>query len=124
VRDIELKLISELMKNSRGSDRELVKTIRVSQPTVTRIGSKLEKEGHILEYIMMSDFVKPGYHLFALTFVSMKQSLSPEDAEKARALALEGAKNVLANIVVIEKGMGLGHTAVIGSFHKDYASYV
>jgi hypothetical protein len=54
----------------------------------------------------------------------MKQSLSPEDAEKARALALEGAKNVLANIVVIEKGMGLGHTAVIGSFHKDYASYV
>jgi len=73
---------------------------------------------------MMPNFVKLGYHLFALTFVSMKQSLSPEEAEKARILALEGAKNAPANIVVIEKGIGLGHTAIIGSFHKDYASYV
>jgi DNA-binding Lrp family transcriptional regulator len=124
VKDIELKLISELMKNSRRSDRELAKVIGASQPTVTRIRSKLEKEGYILEYTMMPNFIKLGYHLFALTLVSMKQTISPEEAEKARATALEAAKNAPANIVVIERGMGLRHTAVIGSFHKDYASYV
>jgi DNA-binding Lrp family transcriptional regulator len=124
VKDIELKLISELMKNSRRSDRELAKVIGASQPTVTRIRSKLEKEGYMLEYTMMPNFIKLGYHLFALTFISMKQTISPEEAEKARATALEAAKNAPANIVVIERGMGLGHTAIIGSFHKDYASYV
>ena len=38
LKDVELKLFSELMKNSRRSDRELAKVIGVSQPTVTRTG--------------------------------------------------------------------------------------
>ena len=45
MKDVELKLISELMKNSRRSDRELAKTIGVSQPTVSRLIRKLEKNG-------------------------------------------------------------------------------
>jgi DNA-binding Lrp family transcriptional regulator len=45
IRDIELKILSELMKNARISDRELAKKIGVSQPTVSRIRSRLEKEG-------------------------------------------------------------------------------
>jgi DNA-binding Lrp family transcriptional regulator len=36
MREIELKVLSELMKNSRVSDRELAKKIGSSQPTVTR----------------------------------------------------------------------------------------
>ena len=36
VKDTEVKLISELMKDSRRSDRELAKTIGVSQPTISR----------------------------------------------------------------------------------------
>ena len=43
MKDFELKLISELMKNSRRSDRELAKILQVSQPTVTRVRTKLEK---------------------------------------------------------------------------------
>jgi DNA-binding Lrp family transcriptional regulator len=43
LKDVELKLISELMKNSRKSDRELAKKIGVSQPTVTRTRTKLQK---------------------------------------------------------------------------------
>jgi DNA-binding Lrp family transcriptional regulator len=34
MKDIELRLISELMKNSRRSDRELAKAIGISQPTI------------------------------------------------------------------------------------------
>ena len=45
MKDVELKLISELMKNSRRSDRELAKTLGVSQPTVSRTLKRLETEG-------------------------------------------------------------------------------
>jgi DNA-binding Lrp family transcriptional regulator len=44
VKDAELKLISELMKDSRRSDRELAKAVGVSQPTISRMIRKLEKD--------------------------------------------------------------------------------
>jgi DNA-binding Lrp family transcriptional regulator len=59
--NVELRLISELMKNSRRSDRELGKVLGISQPTVSRMIKKLEKEGVIKEYNMMPDFAKLGY---------------------------------------------------------------
>ena len=43
LRDFELKIVSELMKNSRRSDRELPKAVGLSQPSVSRIIRKLEK---------------------------------------------------------------------------------
>ena len=60
MKEIELKLISELMKNSRRSDRDLAKAIGTSQPTVSRMIGKLEKEGIIKEYTMIPDFGKLG----------------------------------------------------------------
>jgi DNA-binding Lrp family transcriptional regulator len=44
MKDIERRLVSELMINSRRSDRQLAKALAVSQPTVTRVRAKLEKE--------------------------------------------------------------------------------
>jgi len=43
VKDVELKLVSELIKNSRRSDRELARVLGLSQPTVGRMIKKLEK---------------------------------------------------------------------------------
>jgi DNA-binding Lrp family transcriptional regulator len=43
VKDVELKLVSELMKNSRRSDREMARVLGLSQPTVGRMIKKLEK---------------------------------------------------------------------------------
>jgi DNA-binding Lrp family transcriptional regulator len=40
------------MKNSRRSDRELALVLGISQPTVTRLRTRLEKEGIIKEYTM------------------------------------------------------------------------
>jgi len=124
MKDVELKLVSEMMKNSRRSDRELARVIGVSQPTITRLRTKLEKEGYFIEYTLMPNFTKLGYHLFALTFASIRKELSSEEAEKARKNGLELAKTAPPNVVVIERGMGLGHSVVVGSFHKDYSSYV
>ena len=56
MKEVELKLISELMKNSRRSDREVAKAIGISQPTVSRTISRLEKEGVIKEYTIIPDF--------------------------------------------------------------------
>ena len=43
VKDVELKLVSELIKNSRRSDREVARVLGLSQPTVGRMIKKLEK---------------------------------------------------------------------------------
>jgi len=44
-KDLPQKLLRELLKNSKQSDRELAKTLKVSQPTITRLRHKLEKSG-------------------------------------------------------------------------------
>ncbi len=123
MKDIEVRLISELLKNSRRSDRELARAIKSSQPTVTRLRTKLEKAGYFQEYTTVPNFIKIGYHLFALTFVSVKRTVDFSDIEKIRNLFSGKTKRTPNNIIVIEKGIGLGCDIVIGSFHRDYASY-
>jgi DNA-binding Lrp family transcriptional regulator len=48
-------MISELMRNCRRSNRELAKAIVTSQPTVSRIINRLEKEGIVEEYAMIPE---------------------------------------------------------------------
>ena len=124
MKSIELKLISELMKNSRRSDRELAKAVGVSQPTVSRTIKRLEKEGYIKEYTIIPDFQKLGFHLLALTFVRLRQGLSKETSEKARVVAKESLANRHYEIIMLERGLGLNYTGVIVSYHEDYASYL
>jgi len=45
-----MNLLFELLKNSKRSDKELAKVLMVSQPTVTRMRSRLVKEGVIKEF--------------------------------------------------------------------------
>jgi DNA-binding Lrp family transcriptional regulator len=82
VRGVELKLVSELMKNSRRSDRELAKAVGVSEPTIGRLIKKLEKEGIIQEYTMIPDFAKLGYELMAITLAKMDAPPSAEIVKK------------------------------------------
>jgi DNA-binding Lrp family transcriptional regulator len=65
MKKIEWMLLSELMKNSKQSDRELAKKIGASQPTVTRTRTRLEKEGYIKEYTIIPDFSKFGFELMS-----------------------------------------------------------
>jgi len=124
LRDFELKIVSELMKNSRRSDRELAKILGVSQPTVSRIINKLEKSGIVQEYTMIPDFAKLGYQILAMTFVRLKQSLDSEEIEGAKRIIRDTLKNTPLELVMLERGLGLGSDGVIVSYHKDYASHV
>lgn len=123
MKDIELKLIAEIMKNSRRTDKELAKAIGASTQSASKIRKKLEKEGYFSEYTAIPNFSKLGYHLFALTFTSFKKDLDGKDKDETRKHAVERALTAPLNAVLIERGIGMNHDAVIATFHKDYSSY-
>jgi DNA-binding Lrp family transcriptional regulator len=122
IREIELKVLSELMKNSRVSDRELAKRLGVSQPTVSRIRNKFEKEGYIKEYTYIPDFVKLGYNLMALTFI--KRSEGSRDVSSLFKEADKYAAKMGFDTVMAVSGMGCGYDAVVFSFHENYSAFL
>jgi hypothetical protein len=83
----------------------------------------LEKEGYINEYTIIPDFLKLGFEIGAMTFVKLK-NLDPEKIKEARNLAKESLTKGPLEIVVLERGIGLGYDGVIVSLHKDYQSYM
>jgi DNA-binding Lrp family transcriptional regulator len=123
LKDLEQRLVSELMKNSRRSDRQLAKALGVSQPTVTRTIHKLENEGYIKEYTIVPDFQKLGYELMAFTFFKMRENLKREEQNRF----LENVKRFLeenphAELIGV-KGIGLKKDYAFVSFFKNYSSF-
>jgi DNA-binding Lrp family transcriptional regulator len=113
------KLLRELLNNSKRSDRELAKLLKVSQPTITRTRHKLEKSGMIQDYTITPDFRKMGFELLALTLIKMKAEIrSPKMLEAAKKYTEKFPNAIFAGI-----GEGLGMTSVILSFHYDFTDY-
>jgi DNA-binding Lrp family transcriptional regulator len=111
------------MKNSRRSDRELAKAIGVSQPTTTRLRTKLEKEGYVKEYTILPNFNKIGYSIMALNFIKLDPKLTDHEVEGFRKTHPDTMGKDPFGVVLIQRGIGLGYDSVIVSFHQDYASY-
>ena len=124
MKDTELKLICELMKNGRRSDRELAKAIDSSQPTVSRTIKKLEKEGIIKEYAVIPDFRKLGFELMAITFCKFAKEPSSEEFNEIRKHSIQVARKRNEASLMALNGMGLGYNRVFITFHKNYSSYV
>jgi DNA-binding Lrp family transcriptional regulator len=122
VKEIELKLVAELLKNSHRSDRELAKALGVSQPTISRLTERLRKMGVIREYTIIPDFHKLGFHICALTFADF---VTPSDLEAMRKLIEEYGKRLseIPQAVMIERGLGENANGVVISLHKDYSDY-
>ena len=124
MKEVELKLISELMKDARRSDRDLARAIGVSQPTVSRVRARLEKGGLVREYVMIPDFYRLGYEILAVTFVKLKGALTSEEIEKVREFTHERMKKTPYDVIMLEKGTGLGYDDIIISLHGNYSSYM
>ena len=122
LKDIEWKLLSALMQSGRRSDRQLAKELGVSQPTVSRTRKRLEDNGYVKEYTMVPCFPKIGYQILALTFVKVDNTLKTAEINKARKSARTFLKTI-PEIVMLERGIGMGYDGVLMSYHKDYASY-
>ena len=123
LKNVEYKIAAELMRNSRRSDREIAKIVGVSQPTVSRIMERLEKNGVIREYTMIPDFGKLGYQLMGITF--FKLGGTGEEAEKAlrkRGDELDRQKD-FASLMVVE-GLGVTRDRAFVTLYKDYSEYL
>jgi DNA-binding Lrp family transcriptional regulator len=124
LRDIEVRIIAELMKNSRRSDRDIAKSIGTSQPTVSRTIEKLEKEGIIKEYTMIPDFKKIGYQIMGISFFKKGEPPKKEEREElTRAAAEIEEKNPFANLMAVN-GMGLGKGRMFITLYRDYSRFV
>jgi DNA-binding Lrp family transcriptional regulator len=110
------KLLAELLKDCHRSDRELAKAVEASQPTVTRMRSKLVAEGFIKEFTIIPDLEKLGYEIMAISCV--KKKTIPELSEKATKWM-----NKYPNIVFAARGEGMGKNGVMISLHRNYAEY-
>ncbi|MCW4034365.1 MAG: Lrp/AsnC family transcriptional regulator [Candidatus Bathyarchaeota archaeon] len=110
-----LKLLFELMKNAKRSDREIAKIIGVSQPTITRMRQRLEKTA-IVDYTVIPDWTELGFEIMAMTFVKAKGQ--PQLSEKANKWAQNNP-----NVVYAAGGEGMGMDYSIMSFHKNYSDF-
>lgn len=111
-----IKLLFELVKNSKRSDRDLAKTLDISQPTVTRLRNVLEKEA-IEQYTAIPNLSYIGFDIVAFIFSSTKELVHP--------LWDEGREWVKEqpNVVFVSTGQGMDADALMVSVHKDYADF-
>jgi DNA-binding Lrp family transcriptional regulator len=114
----EVKLLAELLKNSKKSDREIAKTLGVSQPTVSRIRTKLQREGVIREYSILPDLTKLGFELLAITTASF----TVERTEKFKERAQVWMKKYPC-VLLSSRAQGMGKDAVLVSLHRDFTDY-
>ena len=113
------KLLRELLKDSRRSDRELARAIGASQPTVTRNRRLLAD--YIRSYTIVPEFEKIGYEILAITFAKAK-TYEQEKVEEKLALAKKWVMDH-TNILFASDGEGLGKDAAMVSVHKNYSKY-
>lgn len=111
-----MKLLFELMKDAKRSDRELAKVLDTSQPSVSRMRNKLVKDGLIKQFTIKPDFLKLGYEILAIT--CFKSKVSKEFTEKAEKVTMSKP-----NIIFAAACEGMGKNALVISLHKSYSEY-
>ena len=118
-KNLRQKLLRELLKNSKRSDRELAKILKVSQPTITRTRHKLEKDGTIRDYTITPDFRKMGLELLAINFARIRpEILSSKMSERASEFVAKFPTTIFASA-----GQGMGMNAVSIAVYKDFTEF-
>ena len=110
-----MKLLMELLKDSKRSDREIAKIMGVSQPTISRMRERLTENGIIQEFTVIPDFVKIGFQIMAISSFKLKI-----------AKDIEGLKKLMMakpNVIFSSIGEGMGKNGIIISFHKSYPDF-
>ena len=120
LKPIDFEIISELIKNPRLSDRQAAKKLGISQPTITRRRTELEKE-RLLDYTSIPDLAKLGFEILAITFGN--RAAHPQHAE----LQIQKAKDFIErhpNLIFVSSGIGVNSDRVVISIHKNFGDYM
>jgi len=124
LKDLDRKILSELLKNAKTSDRRLAKKVGVSQPTITRRRARLEKDGK-LSYKLIPELKELGFEIMTFTFLIWKPlnhlelTKDPNFMKKVHEFI---SKN--PEIVFASSGQGLGMTRLVITVHRSFAEYV
>ena len=114
-----LSVFSELIKNSKMSDRDIAKKLNISQPTVTRIRKKLESTGFITEYTLIPNFPKLGFEIVAFIFFNANRCIGKEVKNKAHEWIFKNS-----SIMFSAAGDGIrGKNCAIVTMHKNFTEY-
>ena len=117
------KLLLELLKDSKRSDRELAKALGVSQPTISRRRQRLE-EDFIQGYTAIPKWSKVGFKIVVFTFIKSKFKYANS---KQREAAIQKAREWMMkhpNVIWSIGGEGMGWDGLTVSLHKGYSDYM
>jgi len=123
MRKTELSILIELMKGCRRSDRELAKVLNVSQPTVSRLRRKLEKEGYIKEYAAIPDFSKLGYEIMGVTLIKTSEPSMRERSGGVRQAVVKVEQEGLPASLMAVNGEGFQKNRLFITLYEDYSAY-
>ncbi|MEM2102847.1 MAG: AsnC family transcriptional regulator [Candidatus Bathyarchaeia archaeon] len=122
-KDVELLLVSELMKDCRRSDGELAKALGLSRVTVRRLIRKLNEEKYISEYAAVPNFAKLGFGVLAVSLVKCEKNISLEEYERIIDAGEKLDEEVGLPVVTAVKGVGSDYDLLLVSVHKDFSDY-
>ena len=118
-------LLQELIKNSKRSDRDLAKILGVSQPTLTRMRKRLERDNYILDYTAIPNLTKLGFEIVAFTFLNIDR-YDPKTGELDSVIGERAHKWVDHNSKIIYAGGGEGlhgDNCMMISVHRDFTDF-
>ena len=118
-----IKLLHELLKDSSRSDRELSRVLGVSQPTVSKMKKDLLEQGVIQGFTMIPKFSKIGYTLLAITFVKVKNILSPAEGFIESTETAKEWLNQQSNVIFADFCRGMDVDALMISLHHTYQDF-
>jgi len=124
LKPIDRKLLFELMKNSRRSDRELSKILKLSQPTVSRKRAFLEKE-LIETYTLIPRWAELGYSLMAIILVKVRVDNPGSHEARYQEVLRRGTEWLIGHPNVLMAGgcRGMGVESFMISVHRTYADF-
>ncbi len=112
----EREVVLALAKNARLSDRELASRLKTSQPTITRLRSRLMSEKFIDRFVILPNLSKMGLHFWAVTTV---KPTSPSAAKKIVQWA-----NDSSSVLFAAEGEGANmHSILLESVHANFSEY-
>lgn len=118
LKNLDYDILFELIKTPRLSDRQLAKILGVSQPTITRRRTQLEKED-MLEYTAIPSLGKLDFEIVAFTFGKWNFDVYSD----TRVQAAKDFIDRHPNIIFVSTGIGDFGDRLAISVHKDYTAY-
>jgi len=122
LKPVDYKIVFELMVDSDRSDRKISKAIGISQPTVTRRHTRIDKDV-ITGYTVIPKFETVGFEISVLTFLKTKRKYQTDSAKESALEKIRDWYMLQGCVVCVMAGRGMGWDVVCVSLHKSFVDF-